>query len=516
MITRNLKRWIALPLVLGAILYACQSEDSPDINTKQPVAPLTVATARSLYEQYVGTTAYLKNDDGSDNFNLIPDWNAGQLFSDSNWYVVESPLELGDGKELVFSTAEVKSHDEARPYSIVRQVVMRNKHTGLDYAFVMIVIPTWEYMQKGKDRLYGNQYLTRAGDLSGEVIFLDTKGEFINGWRYSNGEITHAMIVPEQQLKTVWRSQYCWHQDGYVGEKLISSNYTCIEWHEYDQTSIIDEGFTGDGEVNYTDPLGTGGNNGSPDNSPSDDKKPETRTDCSPSAAMNASNAQSVLNSMDIKVKIESLRINAKTNQKTEFGAGISYDRNFGTYSITGGEIAQGEPNNFSVGIPYTAYTAYTAHTHYTGLNAAPSGGDIIATVNFYKEIKAMGGNYKGTINFAADGSEYLIYVNDPAALEKFYKGLTNNDFFQRNGSDFKEGTEWQKEYDNSFDKLKKDGFSENDAQSYALSHILDKYNTGLKISQRANKTVNFKELKTATEGTGKNTKYKPQICPES
>lgn len=505
MITRNLKRWIALPLVLGAILYACQSEDSPDINTKQPVAPLTVAMAQSLYQQYVGTTAYLKNDDGNGEFNLIPDWNAGQLFSDSNWYVVESPLELGEDRELVFSTAEVKSHDEVRPYSIVRQVVMRNKHTGLDYAFVMIMMPTWEYIQKGKDRLYGNQYLTRAGDLSGEVIFLDTKGEFINGWRYSDGEITHAMIVPEKQLKAGWRTQYCWHQDVYVSEKLISSNYTCIEWNEYDQTNIIDEGLSGSGEVNYTDPLGSSGNNGSPDSSPSDDKKPEARTDCPPSAAVNASNAESAMKgNADIISKMSTLR-NYASSKSNEYGMLI----NVVNGSLQGGSIQGGSYGSLNMAIE--SNTAYTVHCHHYGGQRVPSARDI------YETIVGVGksSQYKGSTILAYDGSECLVYVEDYQKAKEIYNdrgwlAVDNKDKFLNSHS--------QDIYDDMKTNMKGQGYSEENAHIYAMMALLDWMSdytgSGIKIYIKESKNSQFKEIKVdrvdRVDGTNY---YKPSIC---
>jgi hypothetical protein len=159
----------------------------------------------------------------------------------------------------------------------------------------------------------------------------------------------------------------------------------------------------------------------------------------------------------------------------------------------------------------------FTVHTHYTGLNAAPSCGDVIATVEFYKGAREQGGSYRGTVTFAADGKEYMIYVNDPAALERFYNGLTNNDFYTRggkNGDEFMNGSEWANAYDAAKIYMQDKGYSKNDAQSYALSHVLDHYNTGLKISSRQGATGDFKEQKTATEGTGNNIKYTPKICP--
>ncbi|MDH6307093.1 hypothetical protein M2451_002327 [Dysgonomonas sp. PFB1-18] len=522
---QNLKRWLAVPLLLGAILYACQSEDSPDIDTKQPVEPLTVAMAQSLYEQYVGATAYLKNDDGNGEFNLVPDWNAGQLFSDSNWYVVESPLEQRDGMKMIFMTQDVgeyaQQHENTQIEQILRLVVMRNKETGLNYSFIMLVMPELDYMYRKGAAIHENKYLTRETDLDGYVYFLTPEGSFVNAWKYKEGRIVgRTPLSTDKVTKGFIQVETCYWTLVTAGGNQYW-NYHCEYYWLFveenkDAPPAIDSG--GPIDPGY-DPMSGPGGGGIP----TLDKEPEKRTDCTEKSRLNGKNTSNMLNDIDIKDKMNLLRTNANTSQKIEYGAGISYDSNFGTYSITGGQIAQGAAGSNSVEITYSAYTVYTAHTHYQGLNAASSGGDIITTAKFYKEIKAMGGDYKGTINFAADGSEYLIYVDDPVALEKFYNALpTNNDFFVAkttelaNGSDFKKDSEYQRIYIDVKRKLEKEGYSENEAQAYALSYVSDHYKMGLKISYRKNKNDNFKEQKTTTTGTGKSIKYKPQICPES
>ena len=71
----------------------------------------------------------------------------------------------------------------------------------------------------------------------------------------------------------------------------------------------------------------------------------------------------------------------------------------------------------------------------------------------------------------------------------------------------FQTGTTWGTDYNSVYSKLISLGFLQNDAQSYALSFVLDKYNTGLKIYEKKN--GNFKEQKTETSGNS----YSPKIC---
>ncbi|MFT4222324.1 hypothetical protein, partial [Dysgonomonas sp.] len=221
MITQNYKKWLFLLFILLVILYACTSEQDYQLNADKPVEPLTVATAKSLYEQYVGKTSQLKSASYDSAIELTPDWSRSELFSDSNWYVVESPLKLEQGKVLRFMTNEVKEYSETNdvhPQQVLRQVVMRNKQTGQDYAFIMVIMPDLNYMLQKGNELGQNTYLTRIRDLSGTVIFYTTAGALINGWVYQNGSPVTVFGIPEEALgkrRKDWVGyNKCWWQEG--------------------------------------------------------------------------------------------------------------------------------------------------------------------------------------------------------------------------------------------------------------------------------------------------------------
>ena len=264
MITQSYKKWLFLPFILLAILYACTSEyDGHADDAEKQIDPLTVATAQSLYEQYVGLSQ-LKNmsDDSGSGIELIPDWSRGQLSSDSNWYVVESPLETGQGKDLYFVLPEVQEYSEAnhiRPRQILRQVVMRNKQTGLDYAFMMVVMPDLNYMRQKGDVLDENRYLTRESDLSGAVLFYTTDGRFVNGWVYEDGKITYSIGEASSRLKAVIVTEYCWYQIGGSPDEPTIIRYC--------QTTFSNVGDLLDGGGGYFDPsippVGVGGGSSS-------------------------------------------------------------------------------------------------------------------------------------------------------------------------------------------------------------------------------------------------------------
>lgn len=244
-----------------------------------------------------------------------------------------------------------------------------------------------------------------------------------------------------------------------------------------------------------------------------DEKKtPTIRDDCEGKSEKKSAALQKILNDSTLRQALSVLRLSLK--EAIELGFSISYDPSVGYY-VTKGQISVGASENVSLYI--TSYVAYTAHSHGSGLIPSPSCGDAIQTGNFYMDI--LNGNikdqhgYKGTIVIGNDGSEYGIVVDDAEALKQFYK--KNPTFFERDESSFKDA-KWKDEFNGIKERLEKDGFSESDAQSYALSYMLDKYNTGLKIHKRENKEDKFKEQKTKGVLNEKEeiTKYEPQICP--
>ncbi len=527
------------------LLYGCTADDGDHAITEKPVEPLTVSKAMDWYNASVGVLAKQKSTaDSSDEISYKPSGNLAELFTDELWYAVESPLDFGD-RNLMIMTPEVGDYTDAHGNGVAKQVlklvVLRNKETGETYSFIMAVVPELDYMLRKGDGLDKSTYLSTDSDLDGYIFFYTLDGELINGRVYERGKVTGSINSPVEGKKTKimmayqMAIRYSWDQmlEGTTEDGGTNTFYSTHSEIVY-VTVYEDNGIginTSPAPITPPSIPSSGGGTGTYTGSnpklpikptPFDmdedtDKQPDKRTDCTDKASQNSQKAQDALGNIAVKVQIESLRINAKTNSATEYGVGISYDPGFGTYSITGGNVWQGTPGTNNVGIKTSAYTVFTAHTHYTGLNAAPSCADVIATVGFYKNAREQGGSYRGTVAFAANGKEYMIYVNDPVALNKFYNGLTNNDFYERggeNGDEFKAGTEWQQSYKKVYDALINNDYSQNDAQSYALSHVLDNYNTGLKISTRQGATSAFKEQKTDTEGTGNNTKYTPKICP--
>lgn len=383
---------------------------------------------------------------------------------------------------------------------------MRNKQTGLDYAFMMVVMPDLNYMLQKGNELDQNRYLTRESDLSGTVMFYTTDGEFINGWIYENGKITGGIGGSGKQLKAL--GTRCYYLDFFAvnaithEEYYIGSNTHCETGFFDVDISFPDPGLVGGGVDPGLLPIGVGGTP-----TLSRNKKPETRTHCSGSATQNAANAQNAMKVPDVLANLNFLREYAK-GKDNEWGLLInSY---YGSY--TASDLKEGKTGSATIAV--NSSTIYDIHTHtddkregynvYTGFSV----GDIYGTF----EASNTYNNYKGSIVISYDGSEYLLAVDDRSKLLQFWGNMANRELFKSGDNTIFKNKGMDDEYRDIRRYLESQKYSNDDAHDYALSYLLDKYNTGLKISKKEKGTDSFKETKT-TQDT-KTKEYKPSICP--
>ncbi|NDV70072.1 hypothetical protein [Dysgonomonas sp. 25] len=237
-------------LLFSVLVYACTKEEIAT-EPQQPVEALTIENAQKWYNQHFGSVAKTKasSDAGDDDgITLIPQWNEAELSADSMWYTVESPLESSSDIRVLFMQEEVLNHAiENKAYQQVKQVhrhvVMRNRETGETYAFIMVVMPTLEYMQRVGDALETNKYLSRESDLDGEVVYFNCAGEFVNGWIYEKGKITYGTHVEEfgGNRKKAFISvpvTRCWTQEALIAGSdgifdVVDEMIRCEEYMEW-------------------------------------------------------------------------------------------------------------------------------------------------------------------------------------------------------------------------------------------------------------------------------------------
>ncbi|MDR1156463.1 MAG: hypothetical protein LBL04_17300 [Bacteroidales bacterium] len=533
---------ITFLLLLAGFMYTCQKE--PDIF---PVERFDreLSMARSWYEANYPDTFFIRPGSTvieSSQIPMKPDWEKAYVKSNKREKTVE--VELLTRGRMQFVSAENRkkwqeTQDERYLWSLTRLVINTKKRTGKKQAFLMSIMPSVEYLEKTNfDPFKKVAYIGRNKTFSGKIMFHNMNGDFVNGWRYENGKIVRAIRNANQDdpVISLMSTGNCYtitdyelrmdctvYYSGVPGVSL-HINVICDPpyWVEVDQyTECGNEGDYDDEYGGEGDEFGGGGGGGTSGGYNNNDspKTPRKRNDCQPSAAANSTQINNVLQdnsspytNLLVSPQISTLRAYAQS-QSTEHALVINYEQ--GVYYTNSQGITSGTMNSVN---PETGVYAYMiVHTHPAGTNSAPSPADATALMHSYRgTVNLNDGSQNITANvvFAANGSEYIVYINDRNAFVSFCDNPSNGTFIYSNNGMFATGSTWDNTYNEVRDDLIVNGYSQNDAQSYALSYVLDYYNTGMKIYEKKAGTSTFKEQKTNRSTSQSTTNYSPTICP--
>lgn len=352
----------------------------------------------------------------------------------------------------------------------------------------------------------GDAEVTPGGDPNAGKCYDEEIGDYV----ICSGEI------PTEMCYDYDRSEYVHCNELYLIEQCYDEEYGYYD---------CDYGPSDPGNEDPTSGGGIGGGTPLPPN------QPEFRENCPSSAVSHASSVQSIIDAgifdyrgaEDITPRIDEMRqLAAQSNIENALVINYNPDREDSGYYIyapDGVPIRTGTKNSVAIEASFNTY--WILHNHPEGTNACPSPLDIIATIEIMKDQyiqTSKGGNLgytnlNGSIIFANNGSEYVISVNDKSKAQAFFNDSGNDSFFKAAGDsdpNFNAGTVWKTEYDNAKENLLNRGFSEEIAQSYALSHVLDHFEMGLKIMKRDDPSTDFKEQKTDIDNRGN---LVPTIC---
>ena len=539
---KEIKKQMILLFLLSIIIYACEEiNDESFIDEKQSI----VDEMQKWYKVNKDNPSEVHFLEEAPVLTIKPDWEHSMISRNNEYLIVETSI-LADKYfgiidpqcEQKFNETKDKRYLDSRSILVMRKKLETNQIDG----FIMTIAPCLSYFESTNFRAFrNNTYLQRDKNFEGYVFYHDLNGNFVNGWQYVNGT-AYAIQIQERDSEAMnFRSTDCslqvsytyteWIQSGgYTGslsEGTFEFILTSTAYTVYVYSLYCTEGGSGSGA--YDPPPGGGGsnNNGQGGNSTT---QPQTRDDCPPSAAANNTAANNILNSTfgeeaQVKSNIDKLKIFASTNPK-EFSMTVDKNGNqFTVYDYSGGTgdpIYFQEGTNNSLTQSYNANTYLLAHTHsFTEgvINSmCPSPADAIAIASAYKGnpgsqgiVKAL--NIQASVIYGYDGSEYMIYVNNRDSLAAFCNNPSNSSFFEPTRPLFKAGSKFDTDYLIIWTNLGQQGYSTEDAQSYALSYVLDYYNTGLKIYKKVGSV--FKEQKTYLQlvNPGATSQFTPKIC---
>lgn len=177
---------------LTAVFIACEQElfDKDD-------GSLTVEDAQSWFNANQPEFLVLKSGDMSKRTKVIkPTWRGAYASKNRKVEVVETHI-MANGA-FGFATKDAFSEWLATDNpgyltSMSRIVVMKYKDTGEIVSFIMTIVGNKEYLEKKDFKLWDNDYTMKDDDFSGLVLYHSLKGKFVNGWRYTEGVVTHKV-----------------------------------------------------------------------------------------------------------------------------------------------------------------------------------------------------------------------------------------------------------------------------------------------------------------------------------
>jgi hypothetical protein len=278
----TIKRWVFFRkefivfFLLSLFLVNCSDKFDDYYEVSEPA--LSIEKARSWFETnlqpVINGNLIKPKTDGSPVIDLQPlfNWNLAELFSNSNWAVVELPWEYEEGTVTYSGEGEGLSsgNDPTEPNQIIKLVILSNLATEEIYGFKMVVLPDNDYLALGGD-LSSTTYLNQDSQFSGLILFYSVIDQFVNGWKYENGLITGSLTTNESietkegeetssNIIGYYIIETCWYQysilpDGTETEHILLG---CNVTYHY-ITAFYDDGGGGGGGF---DPNGGGSGSG--------------------------------------------------------------------------------------------------------------------------------------------------------------------------------------------------------------------------------------------------------------
>lgn len=194
-----MKKNVFYLFTLSVVLWSC-SHDQIEFPIDYDVQ-FSVELAKVWFEAYGESEVTIRSstccpDVDIEELKPMFDWDLADLQENADWSVVELPWEFENGYVSV-SASDVKEYTENNEQDdatqLIRLVVMKNKSTGNIYGFKMMIIPDSNYVLNNSEELETNTYLNRSAGLNGYVMFYSLTDEFVNGWKYVDGQVVNKI-----------------------------------------------------------------------------------------------------------------------------------------------------------------------------------------------------------------------------------------------------------------------------------------------------------------------------------
>ncbi|MCF6356361.1 MAG: hypothetical protein L3J54_01020, partial [Draconibacterium sp.] len=157
----------------------------------------SVNEAKVWFEKNKPEHLLLKSGNSKENGKIvIPDWTDAFSSGKNEIEVVECGV-LTDGG-FGFATKETynkwcETQNDNYLTSLTRLVVLRHKKTRETISFLMTIVGDKKYLEKKEFNILDDTYFTKDKAFNGLILYHSNKGEFVNGWRFTNGKVSHKI-----------------------------------------------------------------------------------------------------------------------------------------------------------------------------------------------------------------------------------------------------------------------------------------------------------------------------------
>jgi hypothetical protein len=354
---------------------------------------------------------------------LIPDWNNAKNIQHKNHKVIEIPLLGIEGEftEDICSDYRIdKPNSDSETHTHL--VVQYDSQNQMAQGFIMCIIPNDDYIISDAMKSSINYY-SIPSNFSGSIVYYNLDGAFNNAWKYEQGKLQDGYIL-EKQLSShvkgiaIFEIRRCNNIYTGVGNEMEFQYQYC--WSTYQHVEVID-GFEAPGpedepkddDNNISIPLGyLGGGTGSTGNTGGNPPKKLKPLDV-PCNQISQIAAHSSFVS-----KMNSLKSNTRLVVETAYlmrGKESGLDE----FNYEYQQSDMDTPGLINLDLRNGSIDGYI-HSHRYGDSPIFSINDILAIYLAYKagKINDLRTFTAGVVT--ADGTTYLVNINDKEAFIKF------------------------------------------------------------------------------------------------
>ncbi len=188
-------------LVIATVMFSCKNDqENTDILSD---GSLTLTQAKEWFESNYPEFIVIKQAGEELPIVMKPIWEGGFHSEDADYETIETLVATKD--HVFYATKECREEYEATgnsnyQNSLTRFVVLKHKSSGNMECFLMNIIGEKEYLEHKNFELWSNTYLQKDRNFSGIVFLKALDGSHIEGWRYTDGVITHTITPADEEL----------------------------------------------------------------------------------------------------------------------------------------------------------------------------------------------------------------------------------------------------------------------------------------------------------------------------